>query len=128
MEFSELIRALSEARGASGFEDEAVAVAKEYCTGFCRAEEDSMRNLYLYPAYNKGGRPLVMLDAHSDEVGFMVQAIKPDGTLRFVPIGGWNEKALPSSAVQVYTEKGYIGALSRLSLPISSRLNSVRRP
>lgn len=111
MEFSELIRALSEARGASGFEDEAVAAAREYCAGFCRAEEDSMRNLYLYPAYNKGGRPLVMLDAHSDEVGFMVQAIKPDGTLRFVPIGGWNEKALPSSAVQVYTEKGYIGGV-----------------
>ena len=90
-----LIERLCNARGASGFEDEVVAVAREYCKDFSTFEEDSMRNLYIYPDYNKGGRPLVMLDAHSDEVGFMVQAIKPDGTLRFIPIGGWNEKALP---------------------------------
>ena len=40
-----------------------------------------------------------MLDAHSDEVGFMVQAIKPDGTLRFIPVGSWSEMSLPSAKV-----------------------------
>ena len=104
----ELIEKLSNARGASGFEDEVVAIAREYCKDFATFEEDSMRNLYIYPKYNKGNRPYVLLDAHSDEVGFMVQAIKPDGTLRFIPIGGWNEKALPSSKVQIYTKTGYI--------------------
>lgn len=107
----ELIEKLCQARGASGFEDEVVAVAREYCKDFVSFEEDSMRNLYIRPNYNKGGRPLVMLDAHSDEVGFMVQGIKPDGTLRFIPIGGWNEKCLPSSKVQVYTKKGYISGV-----------------
>ena len=96
-----LIEKLCEARGASGFEDEVVAIAREYCKDFATFEEDSMRNLYIYPKYNKGSRPYVLLDAHSDEVGFMVQAIKPDGTLRFIPIGGWNEKSLPSSKVQI---------------------------
>lgn len=115
MEFLKLIEELSLARGASGFEDEVLKIARGYCDGFCTFKEDSMRNLYIYPSYNKGGRPLVMLDAHSDEVGFMVQAIKPDGTLRFVPIGGWNEKALPSSKVQVYTSNGYIqGVISAI--------------
>ena len=111
MEFLKLIERLSNARGASGFEDEVLSIAREYLADFCRFEEDSMRNLYIYPDYNKGNRPLVMLDAHSDEVGFMVQAIKPDGTLRFVPIGGWNEKALPSSKVQVRTDAGYISGV-----------------
>ena len=108
MDFLQLIEQLSNARGASGFEDEAIAVAREYCKDFATFKEDSMRNLYIYPNYNKGNRPFVMLDAHADEVGFMVQAIKPDGTLRVVPIGGWNKQALPSSKVQVYTENGYI--------------------
>lgn len=107
----ELIGKLSDCRGASGFEDEVLLVAREYCKDFARIEEDSMRNLYLYPNYNKGNRPLLMLDAHSDEVGFMVQAIRPDGTLRFIPIGGWNEKCLPSSKVQVYTKTGYISGV-----------------
>lgn len=107
----ELIEKLSQACGASGFEDEVVEIAREYCKDFANIEEDSMRNLYIYPNYNKGKRPLVMLDAHSDEVGFMVQAIKPDGTLRFIPIGGWNEKSLPSSKVQIRTSSGYIGGV-----------------
>lgn len=111
MDFLQLIEKLSNARGVSGFEDEVVKIAREYCKGYATVEEDSMRNLYIYPKTNKGNRPLVMLDAHSDEVGFMVQAIKPDGTLRFVNIGTWNEKALSSSRVQVRTDKGYISGV-----------------
>ena len=112
----ELIGKLCNARGASGFEDEVIAIAMEYCAGFATFKEDSMRNLYIYPNYNKGKRPEILLDAHSDEVGFMVQAIKPDGTLRFIPIGGWNEKSLPSAKVQVFTSSGYIsGVIAAMS-------------
>jgi putative aminopeptidase FrvX len=32
---------------------------------------------------------VLQLDAHTDEVGFMVKAIRPNGTLEFVPLGGW---------------------------------------
>ena len=106
MEFLKLIEKLSNARGVSGFEDEVLEIARDYCKDFAEFKEDSMRNLYIYPNYNKGNRPLVMLDAHADEVGFMVQAIKPDGTLRFIPLGSWNEKALPSSKVQLYNTDG----------------------
>lgn len=107
----ELIEKFSSARGTSGFEDEVVKMAREYCKDFADFKEDSMRNLYIYPKYNKGNRPLVMLDAHTDEVGFMVQGIKPDGTLRFISVGYWNEKALPSSKVQIYTENGYVSGI-----------------
>lgn len=117
MQDIELIEKLVQARGISGFEDEVLTVAREYVKDFARVEEDSMRNLYIYPSYNKGNRPLVMLDAHSDEVGFMVQAIKPDGTLRFIPVGGWNETALPSSKVQIYTKTGYIGGVIAATPP-----------
>lgn len=117
MEDIELIEKLSNARGASGFEDEVLTIAREYCAGFARTEEDSMRNLCIYPDYNKGNRPLIMLDAHSDEVGFMIQAIKPDGTLRFVPIGGWNANILPSAKVQIYTESGYISGVIAATPP-----------
>ena len=112
----ELIEKLCDARGVSGFEDEVVAIAREYLKGEATFKEDSMRNLYIYPDYNKGNRPEILLDAHSDEVGFMVQAIKPDGTLRFIPMGGWNEKSLPSSKVQIYTSSGYIsGVIAAMS-------------
>ena len=112
----ELIEKLCNARGASGFEDEVIAIAREYLKDIATFKEDSMRNLYIYPAYNKGGRTEILLDAHSDEVGFMVQGIKPDGTLRFIPIGGWNEKSLPSAKVQIFTSSGYIsGVIAAMS-------------
>ena len=107
----ELLEKLCNCRGVSGFEDEVLLIAREYLKDIARFEEDSMRNLYIYPDYNKGNRPSGRLDAHSDEVGLMVQAIKPDGTLRFIPIGGWNEKSLPSSKVQIYTKTGYISGV-----------------
>jgi len=47
-----------------------------------------------------------MLDAHSDEVGFIVQAIKPNGTIRFLTLGGWNKNAMVSSKVLVRNAKG----------------------
>ncbi len=102
----ELIRQLSDARGVSGFEDEVLDIARKNASDIADIHEDCLRNLYMYPKTNTGRRPLFMLDAHSDEVGFMVHSIKPCGTLRFVPLGGWNVGALPASKVLVRNADG----------------------
>ncbi len=102
----EMIRELSDARGASGFEDEVVAVARRYAQDVGDMQEDFARNLYIHRRENTGDRPVVMLDAHSDEVGFIIQAIKPNGTLRFLTLGGWNKNAVASSKVLVRNALG----------------------
>ena len=101
-----MIRQFSDAKAPSGFEEEALAVARQYTGERFDIREDCLRNLYMYPKTNTGNRPLFMLDAHSDEVGFMVHSIKPNGTLRFVALGGWNTSALPASKVLVRNAKG----------------------
>lgn len=101
-----LIRALSEANAPSGFEDETVRTARAAIGDVCDLEEDSLRNLYLYRRRNTGDKPVLMLDAHSDEVGFMVQSIRPSGTLRVVQLGGWNRATLPGAAVSVRNREG----------------------
>lgn len=65
-----------------------------------------MRNLYLYRMENSEGKPTVMLDAHTDEVGFMVKCIRPDGMLEFIPIGGWVNTNIPAHMVRVQTVYG----------------------
>lgn len=101
-----LIEALSNAKAPSGFEDEAVNILREALGELGEVREDSLRNLYIYRKENKGDRPLVMLDAHGDEVGFMIHSVKPGGTLRFVNLGGWNKGTLPGTQVLVRNKRG----------------------
>ena len=78
----EMIAAISNANGASGFEDDVVAAIRPYAEGLGEVTEDRMRNLYIRRKENSGKRPVVQLDAHSDEVGFMVQDRKSVGRER----------------------------------------------
>lgn len=101
-----LIENLCEANAPSGFEDETANVARAAMEDICDVEEDSLRNLYLIRRKNTGDKPVLMLDAHSDEVGFMVHSIRPTGTLRVVALGGWNRATLPGAAVWVRNREG----------------------
>ena len=102
----EMIEAFSNANGASGFEDEVVSVARRFASEELRLEEDKLRNLYLHRPNESGKKPVVMLDAHSDEVSLMVQCIKPDGTLHFITLGNINAVNLPAQRVRVRSRDG----------------------
>lgn len=102
----QMIADFSNAKGPSGFEDEVVRAAEKHIGCGYRTEEDCLRNFYMYREGNTGNKPVFMLDAHSDEVGFMVHSIRPNGTLRFVALGGWNVGALPSTKVLVRNAEG----------------------
>ena len=101
-----MIMDISNAPGASGFEDEVVKVARAYAENIGEMQEDFLRNLYISRKENTGNKPMILLDAHSDEVGFMVQAIKPNGTLRFLPLGSWNKNGLVATKVLVRNSEG----------------------
>jgi len=108
----ELIKHLSNANGISGFEDEVLAVIRNDALDLGTFEEDCMRNLYISSATNKTNLPVVQLDAHTDEVGFMVKDIRPDGMLEFITIGGWVTTNIPAHMVRVMNKEGvYIPGL-----------------
>ena len=89
----QMIRDFSNAFGPSGFEEDVISIIRHYINELelGNVKEDSLRNLYIYRKENKGNRPIFMLDAHSDEVGFIIRAIKADGTLQFIQLGGWDK-------------------------------------
>lgn len=97
---------LADAPGACAFEDEVLTVIRDCAEGLGTMEEDHLRNLYIHRNENKGGRPVIMLDAHTDEVGFMIHSIKPNGTLRFLPLGNWNKGSVAGTKVLVRTASG----------------------
>lgn len=97
---------ISDANGVSGFEDEVLTVLRRYGAEYGEMSEDSLRDLFLKRKENRGDRPVVQLDAHTDEVGFMVQAVKPNGTLRFITLGGWVANNIPAHRVRVRNAEG----------------------
>ena len=102
----DLIKDLSNAPGVPGFEDDVLAVLRHHGEGLGEWKEDAMRNLYITRPEADDKKPLLMLDAHSDEVGLMVRSIRPNGTLDFVPLGGWVASNLAAHKVLVKNNKG----------------------
>ena len=104
-----LIEDLTVAPGASGFEEAVAAAALAYVEeNGCAVPQgtDSLGNLYLDRIGNTGDKPVVMLDAHSDEVGFMVKAINPNGTLGFITLGGIRSERHEGQRVKVRSASG----------------------
>ncbi|MDX1357914.1 MAG: M20/M25/M40 family metallo-hydrolase [Clostridia bacterium] len=113
-----LIRDLTNANGISGFEHEVVEVVKEYADDKLSVSTDSMRNVFLALEGNTGARPVVMIDAHSDEIGFMVQAINGNGLIKFIAIGGWPGANIPAHAVRIRNSRGeYIKGVTTTKPP-----------
>ncbi|MFW5976399.1 MAG: M42 family metallopeptidase [Bacillota bacterium] len=101
-----LIEDLSNASGISGFEDEVLEVIKNYLSSDFTIKEDQNRNLYIYRKDHDPDKPVVMLDGHSDEIGFMVQSIKPNGTIKFLTIGSWFSQNVPAHKVRIKNSEG----------------------
>lgn len=99
----ELLRKLSNAHGLSGREQNIREIIQEEIAPYVdEIMTDSMGNLI---AVKKGGDFKVMLAAHMDEIGCMVQYIDDRGFIRFVTIGGWFTPALYAQRVILHGTK-----------------------
>lgn len=104
-----LLKKLCNAVGPSGYEGEVRNIIKEEIKNYVDdIKVDNMGNII---AHKKGNGPKVVVDAHMDEVGFIITGYNDDGTLRFGALGGINPKIIPSKVVLIGDKKlpGVIG-------------------
>lgn len=101
----ERIISLSNAFGPSGLEDEVVDLLKAAIGTSFKWEENHVRDL-LVDTDTSNTHRTVLLDAHIDEVGIMVQAIKPNGMLEFLTLGSWQNNTLPGTKLVIKNDEG----------------------
>ncbi len=101
-----LIEELSNAFGAPGNEDDIVLIIKNRLKDDFDLVEDKMRNLIIYKKDYDKNKPTIVIDGHSDEVGYMIQAIKENGLLSFVPLGGFVPNNINAHKVIVRNNDG----------------------
>lgn len=106
METHSLLASLSNAFGVSGFEDDVRRVIEALVAPWADdVRTDVLGNLLVTRRGRAKGRT-VMLDAHMDEIGFIITHIENDGFLRFTTIGGWDTRLLLAHAVTIRTRDG----------------------
>lgn len=108
-----LVVALASLFGPTGCEDRVARFALDEAERLCdSAVIDGMGNVIgRISIGNPEKRKRVMLSAHTDEVGFMIEEIKSDGTLTFGCLGGMDSAILAGKRVIVGNEKTQINGV-----------------
>jgi putative aminopeptidase FrvX len=101
----ELLRALSDQFGVSGFEGE---IRDWIYTNIKDRVDDIQTDVLgnLIATINPGRDFIMMLDAHMDEIGIMVSYLEEGGFLRFASIGGWDPRVFPAKQVEIRSRDG----------------------
>jgi endoglucanase len=99
---------LSSLIGVSGHEDDVSNFILKLIEKENLADKAWIDPLGNVLAIKKGtnGKERILLDAHTDEIGFMVSHIEEKGFLRFVPIGGWDIRILLGQSVVIRSKVG----------------------
>ncbi len=89
----------------SGFEGEASQVWRKYVEEFADEVRVDVHGNTI-AVVNPGGKPVLMLAGHIDEIGLMVRHVDENGYLYFGPIGGWDAQILQGQRVWVLGKNG----------------------
>lgn len=122
---AELMKALTEAPGPPAFEEAVreIVVAELEELGMA-VEFDGLGSVIATDDGSAGG-PVIMVTAHLDEVGLMVQHITSDGFIRVKELGGILDQALVDQRWTILGSEGPVTAVSGLwtthVLPASQR-------
>jgi len=103
----DFLRQLTLASGAPGSEGEVRGLVQGVFSGLGDVTHDRLGSV-LCECTGTTDEPRVAIDAHMDEVAFLVQSVLPGGLLRFAALGGWWGHVLPAQRVNVMTETGSV--------------------
>lgn len=106
----ELLKKLTAPVAVSGAEENIVQVLKDMLDPYGEVTVDSLNNVYC--TFGQGYH--FLLDAHLDEIGFVVREITNDGFLKVSNVGGVDRRMLLASEVSVWGDKEYRGIISTL--------------
>ena len=102
MNLKDCLFGLSSAAGVGGYCDAAeiaTGMLSEYCEN---VSQDALGNIIGWRRSGAENAPVIMLEAHIDEVGFVVTGVTDDGFVRVSSCGRADPRTLPAAEVMVY--------------------------
>ena len=100
MNLEQTIIQLADTRGVSGDESKAAELALEMLKEF--TDDCYIKNGNVIGHFGKkGAKPHILIDAHIDQIGFVVTYITDDGFLKISNCGGIDRRVLLAQQVTV---------------------------
>jgi endoglucanase len=109
-ETQQLLQALADAPGPSGFEEPVRKIMVERMNPL--AEKLSYDGLGSVIAVQGSSGPRIMVDAHMDELGGIIRRVTNDGYLTMQMLGGWLDQALVDQRWTIIGSKGPVRAIT----------------
>ncbi|MCE7872187.1 M42 family peptidase [bacterium CPR1] len=103
----EFLQQLVESHGTPGYEQAVQKVFRARLEGQVGEMRTDLMGSVIAVA-NPKGSPRIMLDGHSDEIGFLVKYIDDKGYLFVVASGGWDAEVIVAQRALVHTASGSI--------------------
>lgn len=98
----DLVKTLCLLNGVSSGEEDVRAYLMERCAPYASSMRvDTMGNLIVFKRGERSTGNRLMLTAHMDEVGFIVNDITEEGYLKFAPVGGIDPRVVIGKRVSV---------------------------
>lgn len=112
-----LLKTLTQLEAISGNENQVAAyLLKTYQKLGYQLVQDNLGSIFAFKKSKNPNAKKVMIAAHMDEVGFVVNNIISNGAIKVLPLGGHNPDALLSSRVRLTTRdnRHYDGLINAL--------------
>ena len=105
MDIIKCLEELCATPGVGGMEDAALAAAAMLRDYTEEVTVDPLGNVLGILRCGKANAPLVLLEAHIDEIGFIVTHVDDGGFVHVAPVGGVDSRALAAAEVVLWGEK-----------------------
>ena len=97
---------LDNAFGVSGDEEEVAQILKKQMEGlYDEHHEDPLGNQYFIK-YGTDRNKRILISAHMDEIGFIVNYIEDNGLVRFLPVGYHDDRTAVNQDMVIKTDSG----------------------
>jgi endoglucanase len=109
MEENSLIKSLfrlDNAFGVSGDEENVAEILKQEMEGLYDEHIEDALGSQLFIKYGKNKDKRVMIAAHMDEIGFIINYIEDNGLVRFLPVGYHDDRTAVNQDMVIKTDNG----------------------
>ena len=123
MNIKSMLKDFSESFGVGGYYDDIHFVAGKYLEEVGETSIDKNGNILCKVIENKNAKHNILLDAHLDEIGFMVTYITDDGYLKISPVGGVDRRLIVGDRLTILGKTAITGIISAVAPHLKSKVN-----